>query len=103
MTVHYNNRLQGRTVMVLPASCLHSVVVTIWGTAYTKSLPSTFLWADAWSQMTSAERRKKYALQSLVITLQPGKCPVSTGSYQGPAVRKSKSPPFPGYVGLSYE
>ena len=29
MTVQYNNRLRGRTVMVLPASCPHSVMVTI--------------------------------------------------------------------------
>ena len=29
MAVHYNNRLRGRTVMVLPASCPHSVVVTM--------------------------------------------------------------------------
>ena len=29
MAVQYNNRLRGRTVMVLPASCPHSVVVTM--------------------------------------------------------------------------
>ena len=29
MAVKYNNRLRGRTVMVLAASCPHSVVVTI--------------------------------------------------------------------------
>ena len=29
MAVQYNNRLQGRTAMVLPASCPHSVVVTM--------------------------------------------------------------------------
>ena len=29
MEVQYNNRLVGRTVMVLPASCPHSVVVNI--------------------------------------------------------------------------
>ena len=29
MAVQYNNRLQGKTVMVLPASCLHSVLVTM--------------------------------------------------------------------------
>ena len=29
MAVQYNNRLQGRTVIVLPASCPHSVVVTM--------------------------------------------------------------------------
>ena len=28
MAVQYNNRLRGRNVMVLPASCPHSVVVT---------------------------------------------------------------------------
>ena len=29
MAVQYNNRLRGRTVMVLPASCPQSVVVTM--------------------------------------------------------------------------
>ena len=29
MAVQYNNRLPGKTVMVLPASCPHSVMVTI--------------------------------------------------------------------------
>ena len=29
MAVQYNKRLRGRTVMVLPASCPHSVVVTM--------------------------------------------------------------------------
>ena len=29
MAVQYNNRLLGRTVMVLPARCPHSVVVTM--------------------------------------------------------------------------
>ena len=29
MVVQYNNKMPGRTVMVLPASCPHSVVVTI--------------------------------------------------------------------------
>ena len=29
MAVQYNNRLRGKTVMVLPASCPHSVMVTM--------------------------------------------------------------------------
>ena len=29
MAVQYNNRLRGETVMVVPASCLHSVLVTM--------------------------------------------------------------------------
>ena len=29
MTVQYNNRLRGRTIMVLPGSCPHSVEVTM--------------------------------------------------------------------------
>ena len=29
MAVQYNNRLRGRTVLALPASCPHSVVVTM--------------------------------------------------------------------------
>ena len=48
-------------------------------------------------------KAKKYAHQPFVTTHQPGKCAVSTGSYKGPAARKSKSPPFPGSVGRSYE
>ena len=82
-------------------------VPTVWwlllGTAVTKSLSSTFLWDGAWSQMTSALRRKKNAHQSFVTTPQPGKCAVSTGPYQRTTARKSKSPPFPGSVGRSYE
>ena len=46
---------------------------------------------------------EKYAHQPFVTTPQPGKCAVSTGSYKGPAARKSKSPPFPGSVGRSYD
>ena len=38
----------------------------------------------------------KYAHQPFVTTPQPGICAVGTGSYQGPAARKSKSPPSPG-------
>ena len=29
MAVQYNNRLRGKTVMVLPASCPHSVLVNM--------------------------------------------------------------------------
>ena len=42
MAVQYNNRLQGRTVVVLPASCLHSVVVTMRTADKTKSKSSTW-------------------------------------------------------------
>ena len=39
--------------------------------------------------------------QSFVATHKPGKCAVSTRSYQRPLARKSKPPPFPGSVGRS--
>ena len=48
----------------------------LWGTADTKSLSSTFLWAGAWSQMTSAQRRKTNSHQLFITTPQPGKCVV---------------------------
>ena len=41
MAVQYNNRLRGRTVMILPASC-RTVWWLLWGTADTKSKSSTF-------------------------------------------------------------
>ena len=46
---------------------------------------------------------RKYAHKSFVATPKPGKWTVSTGSYQEPVARKSKSPPFLGSVGRSYE
>ena len=45
---------------------------------------------------------RNYAHQSFVATPQLGKRAVRTGSCQGPATRKSKSPPFPSSVGSSY-
>ena len=75
----------------------------LWGTADTKSLSSTFLWAGAWSQMTNCIKAKKICAPAICNHAQPGKCAVSTGSYQGPVARKSKSPPFPGSMGRSYE
>ena len=58
MAVQYNNRLRGRTVMVLPAGCSNNVVVTM-GHFRQKSKSSTFPWAGGGgggqgSQMTSA-------------------------------------------------
>ena len=44
MAVQYNNRLRGRTVMVLPAGCSNNVVVTM-GHFRQKSKSSTFPWA----------------------------------------------------------
>ena len=57
MTVQYINRLQERTVMVLPASCPHSVVVTM-GNCRLKikvlDIPLGGGGGGQWSQMTSA-------------------------------------------------
>ena len=44
MAVQYHNRLRGRTVMVLPASCPHSVVVTM-GNCRHKIKVLKFPWA----------------------------------------------------------
>ena len=44
MAVQYDNRLRGRIVMVLPASCPHSVVVTMRNCRH-KMKSSTFPWA----------------------------------------------------------
>ena len=84
--------------MVLPASCPHSVVVTMGNCRHKVTVLDIPL--DKWLVHNG---EKKYAHQPFVTTPQPGKCAVSTGSYQGPAARKSKSPPFPGSVGRSYE
>ena len=57
MAVQYNNRLRGGTVMVLPASCSHSVVVTMGNCRHKNQSPrhSPGLGGgEQWSQMTSA-------------------------------------------------
>ena len=57
MAVQYNNRLQGITVMVLPASCPHSVVVTMGNFRHkSKVLDIPLYWGGGgqWSQLTSA-------------------------------------------------
>ena len=54
MAVQYNNRLRGRTVMFLPASCPHSVVVTMGNCRHKfKVLDVPLGWGQR-SQMTSA-------------------------------------------------
>ena len=98
MTVQYNNRLRGRMVMVLPVSCPHSVVVTMGKCRHKVTALDIPL---GWCVVHKGE--KNYAHQSFVTAPQPGKWAVSTGSNQGPAARKSKSPPFPGSVGRGYE
>ena len=81
--------------MVLPASCPHSVVVTMGNCRHKVTVLDISLdWCI---------KAKKIAHQPFVTTPQLGKYAASTGSYQGPAARKSKSPPFPGSVGRSYE
>ena len=88
--------------MVLPASCPHSVVVIMGNRRHKVTVLDIPLgWCVVTNDLHNGE--KKYAHQPFVTTPQPGKCTVSTGSYQGPAARKSKSPPFPGSVGRSYE
>ena len=58
MTVQYNNRLRGRTVMVLTTSCPHSVVVTMGNCRHkikVLDIPVDVRWGGGqWSQMTSA-------------------------------------------------
>ena len=54
MVVQYDNRLQGRTVMVWPASCPHSVVVTMGNRRHKiKVLDIPLGGGGQWSQMTS--------------------------------------------------
>ena len=59
MAVQYNNRLRGKTVMVLPASCPYSVLVTM-GNCRNKikvldiPLGGGGGWEGQWTQMTSA-------------------------------------------------
>ena len=53
MAVQYNNRLRGRTVMVLPASCPHSMVVTM-GNCRHKVRVLDIPLSLGWSQMTGA-------------------------------------------------
>ena len=63
MAVQYNNRLWGRTAMVLPASWPHGVVVTMGNCrGKTKVLDIPLGWGGEggqWSQMTSALRQNK--------------------------------------------
>ena len=60
MVGQYNNRLQGRTAMVLPASCPHSVVVTMENCRLKIKVLGIPLGGGGgggggqWSQMTSA-------------------------------------------------
>ena len=66
--------------MVLPASCPHSVVVTMGNCRHKVTALDIPL---GWCVVHKGE--KNYAHQSFVTTPQPGKCAVSTGSNQGPA------------------
>ena len=58
MAVQYNNRLRGITVMVFPASCSHSVLVTMGNCIHKINVLDIPLgWGGGgggqWSQMTS--------------------------------------------------
>ena len=77
MTVQYNNRLRGRTVMVLPASCPHSGVVIMGNRRHKVTVLDIPL---GWCVVTNdyCIQQKKYAHQPFVTTPQPGKCTVST-------------------------
>ena len=81
--------------MVWPASCPHSVVVTMGNHRHKITVLD--------NPLGRCVVTNDYAHQSFVTTPQPVKCAVSTVSYQGPAARKSKSLPLPGSVGRSYE
>ena len=54
MAVQYNNRLRRRTVMVLPASCPHSVVVTMGNCRQKIKVLDIPPGEGQWSQITSA-------------------------------------------------
>ena len=55
MAVQYDNILRGRSVMVLPASCTHSVVVIMGNCRYKiKVLDIPLGWGGQRSQMTNA-------------------------------------------------
>ena len=69
MEVQYNNRLRGRTVMVLPTSCPHSVVVTMGNCRY-KINALDIPWAGR-AVVTKCEI--SYENHSFVTTPQPGK------------------------------
>ena len=89
--------------MVLPASCPHSVVVTMGNCRHKVTVLDIPL---GWCVVTNDllhKGEKNYAHQPFVTTPQPCKCVVITWLYQGPAARKSKSPPLPGSMGRSYE
>ena len=63
MAMQYSYRLRGRTVMVLPASCPHSVVVTMGKCRLKINVLDIPLGGGGgvgqWSQMTSVLRRNK--------------------------------------------
>ena len=74
MAVQYSNRLRGRTVMVLPASCPKSVVVTM---ASCKHKVKTLDIPLGWGVVTNYKCIKtKNNMRT--SHLQPGKCAVST-------------------------
>ena len=83
--------------MVLPASCPHSVVVTMGNCRHKVTVLDIPL---GWCVVTNDKCIKAKKICASAIC---NHAPAGTESYQGPAARKSKSPPFPGSVGRSYE
>ena len=79
MTVQYNNRLRGRTVMVLAASCPHSVVVTMGNCRHKVTVLDIPM---GWCVVTNDQsiKAKKICAPAIFNHAQPGKCAVSTGN-----------------------
>ena len=75
--------------MVLPASCPHSMVVTMGNCRHKVTvLDIPLSWGG--HKWLAHKDERKYMQQSFVATHKPGKCAVSAWSYQRPVARKSK-------------
>ena len=74
MAVQYNNRLRGRTVMVLPASCPHSVVATMGELQTQNQSPRHSSGLGGSGHKWLVHKGKiNYSHKSFVTTPQPGK------------------------------
>ena len=75
MVVQYNNRLRGRTAMVLPASCPHSVVATMGNSRHKiKVLDIPLGWGGGSGHKLLVHKGKiNYAHKSFLTTPKPGK------------------------------
>ena len=102
MAVQYNNRLQGRTVMVLPASCPYSVVVTM-GNCRLKikflDIPLSGGGGGSGHKCLVHKGEANYCdAPARQVSCKYRALPEACNP-----TRKSKSPPFPRSVGCIYE